>query len=149
MPLPVSLGESTTSATPVTLQSPMANLMSITETLPPGSPRSGPSPPGPPPPRTASRSSQHSPNSSGKCDYIDPQMHSHHSRIGNTFIELKIDIHFLFISVQALQAVVVRLDRGMYQAQQLHRPKHNKIKLDCRLVFRCPSATHPIQRMHH
>lgn len=67
MPLPVSLGESTTSATPVTLQSPMANLMSITETLPPGSPRSGPSPPGPPPPRTASRSSQHSPNSSGKC----------------------------------------------------------------------------------
>lgn len=68
MPLPVSHGESTTSATPVTLQSPMANLMSITETLPPGSPRSGPSPPGPPPPRTASRSSQHSPNSSGKWD---------------------------------------------------------------------------------
>ncbi|KXJ83243.1 hypothetical protein RP20_CCG007580 [Aedes albopictus] len=47
------------------LQSPMANLMSITETLPPGSPRNGPSPPGPPPPRTASRGSQHSPNSSG------------------------------------------------------------------------------------
>uniref|UniRef100_A0A1A9VCK4 Interferon regulatory factor 2-binding protein 1/2-like C3HC4 zinc finger domain-containing protein n=3 Tax=Glossina TaxID=7393 RepID=A0A1A9VCK4_GLOAU len=42
----------------------MANLMSITETLPPGSPRNGPSPPGPPPPRTASRGSQHSPNSS-------------------------------------------------------------------------------------
>ncbi|XP_055716871.1 interferon regulatory factor 2-binding protein 1 isoform X2 [Phlebotomus papatasi] len=35
------------------------------ETLPPGSPRSGPSPPGPPPPRSASRGSQHSPNSSG------------------------------------------------------------------------------------
>lgn len=51
---------------PQTLQSPMANLMSITETLPPGSPRNGPSPPGPPPPRTASRGSQHSPNSSGK-----------------------------------------------------------------------------------
>lgn len=66
MPLPpVSLGDSTPPAPP-TLQSPMANLMSITETLPPGSPRSGPSPPGPPPPRTASRGSQHSPNSSGK-----------------------------------------------------------------------------------
>lgn len=52
---------------PPTLQSPMANLMSITETLPPGSPRNGPSPPGPPPPqRTASRGSQHSPNSSGR-----------------------------------------------------------------------------------
>lgn len=66
MPLPpVSLGDSTPPAPP-SLQSPMANLMSITETLPPGSPRSGPSPPGPPPPRTASRGSQHSPNSSGK-----------------------------------------------------------------------------------
>lgn len=56
-----------TSASSVTqlAQSPMANLMSITETLPPGSPRNGPSPPGPPPPRTASRGSQHSPNSSG------------------------------------------------------------------------------------
>lgn len=51
---------------PAPLQSPMANLMSITETLPPGSPRSGPSPPGPPPPRSASRGSQHSPNSSGE-----------------------------------------------------------------------------------
>lgn len=61
---PVSLGDSTPPV-PQTLQSPMANLMSITETLPPGSPRNG-SPPGPPPPRTASRGSQHSPNSSGK-----------------------------------------------------------------------------------
>lgn len=68
MPLPpVSMGESTPPAPPsVPLPSPMANLMSITETLPPGSPRSGPSPPGPPPPRSASRGSQHSPNSSGK-----------------------------------------------------------------------------------
>lgn len=63
---PVSLGGDSTPPAPPTLQSPMANLMSITETLPPGSPRSGPSPPGPPPPRTASRGSQHSPNSSGK-----------------------------------------------------------------------------------
>lgn len=62
---PVSLGDATPPV-PQTLQSPMANLMSITETLPPGSPRNGPSPPGPPPPRTASRGSQHSPNSSGK-----------------------------------------------------------------------------------
>lgn len=46
--------------------SAMANLVSITETLPSGSPRNGPSPPGPPgPPRSASRGSQHSPNSSG------------------------------------------------------------------------------------
>lgn len=64
---PVSLGDSTPPV-PQTLQSPMANLMSITETLPPGSPRNGSSPPnGPPPPRTASRGSQHSPNSSGKA----------------------------------------------------------------------------------
>lgn len=61
----VSLGESTPPIA-VTLQSPMANLMSITETLPPGSPRNGPSPPGPPgAQRTGSRNSQHSPNSSG------------------------------------------------------------------------------------
>ncbi|OWR54260.1 hypothetical protein KGM_203485 [Danaus plexippus plexippus] len=46
--------------------SPMAALMSVTDTLPPGSPRSaGGSPPQPPPQRSASRSSQHSPNSSG------------------------------------------------------------------------------------
>lgn len=64
---PVSMGDSTppTPSSVAPLQSPMANLMSITETLPPGSPRNGPSPPGPPPPRTASRGSQHSPNSSG------------------------------------------------------------------------------------
>uniref|UniRef100_A0A2M4AD64 Putative interferon regulatory factor 2-binding protein-like isoform x1 n=1 Tax=Anopheles triannulatus TaxID=58253 RepID=A0A2M4AD64_9DIPT len=74
IPPPVSMGGAggggggdTTPPTPsiAPLQSPMANLMSITETLPPGSPRNGPSPPGPPPPRTASRGSQHSPNSSG------------------------------------------------------------------------------------
>lgn len=67
MPLPpVSMGDSTPpTASVAPLQSPMANLMSITETLPPGSPRNGPSPPGPPPPRSASRGSQHSPNSSG------------------------------------------------------------------------------------
>ncbi|XP_058129001.1 interferon regulatory factor 2-binding protein-like A [Anopheles ziemanni] len=66
---PVSMGGDTPHTPPTPsvapLQSPMANLMSITETLPPGSPRNGPSPPGPPPPRTASRGSQHSPNSSG------------------------------------------------------------------------------------
>ncbi|XP_037808123.1 interferon regulatory factor 2-binding protein 1 isoform X1 [Lucilia sericata] len=61
-PMP-QLSTTATSVTQLT-QSPMANLMSITETLPPGSPRNGPSPPGPPPPRTASRGSQHSPNSS-------------------------------------------------------------------------------------
>lgn len=61
---PVSLGNSTPPAPQSATQSPMANLMSITETLPSGSPRNGPSPPGPPP-RTASRGSQHSPNSSG------------------------------------------------------------------------------------
>ncbi|XP_073832374.1 protein interacting with Ttk69 and Sin3A isoform X1 [Musca autumnalis] len=62
---PPSMPQLSTTASSVTqLASPMANLMSITETLPPGSPRNGPSPPGPPPPRTASRGSQHSPNSS-------------------------------------------------------------------------------------
>lgn len=66
LPVPVSMRESTPPPPPPPLQSPMANLMSITETLPPGSPRSGPSPPGPPPPRTASRGSQNSPNSSGE-----------------------------------------------------------------------------------
>jgi hypothetical protein len=66
MALPaVSLGDNSTPPTPsVALQSPMANLMSITETLPPGSPRNGPESL-PPPPRTSSRGSQHSPNSSG------------------------------------------------------------------------------------
>lgn len=62
---PVTMGDSTPPAPPVSLQSPMTNLINITDTLPPGSPRNGPSPPGPPPPRTASRGSQHSPNSSG------------------------------------------------------------------------------------
>ena len=46
--------------------SPMAALMSVTDNLPPGSPRSaGGSPPGPTGPRSASRGSQHSPNSTG------------------------------------------------------------------------------------
>ncbi|XP_067011602.1 interferon regulatory factor 2-binding protein 2 isoform X3 [Anabrus simplex] len=46
-------------------QSPMAALMSVADTLPPGSPRSaGGSPPGSGGPRSASRGSQHSPNSS-------------------------------------------------------------------------------------
>lgn len=66
MPLPVGGPDAAPPAQSATSQSPMANLMSITETLPPGSPRNGSSPPGPPPPRTASRASQHSPNSSGK-----------------------------------------------------------------------------------
>ncbi|KAJ8869112.1 hypothetical protein PR048_030678 [Dryococelus australis] len=48
-------------------QSPMAALMSVADTLPPGSPRSaGGSPPGSTGPRSASRGSQHSPNSSGE-----------------------------------------------------------------------------------
>lgn len=68
---PPSMPQLSTTASSVTqLASPMANLMSITETLPPGSPRNGPSPPGPPPPRTASRGSQHSPNSSGKLSHV-------------------------------------------------------------------------------
>lgn len=48
--------------------SPMAALMSVADTLPPGSPRSaGGSPPqAPQQQRSNSRSSQHSPNSSGK-----------------------------------------------------------------------------------
>lgn len=45
--------------------SPMATLMSITDTLPPGSPRNGPSPPQQVPQRSASRGSQHSTHSSG------------------------------------------------------------------------------------
>lgn len=50
-----------------TTQSPMAALMSVADTLPPGSPRSaGGSPPSAGGPRSASRGSQHSPNSSGK-----------------------------------------------------------------------------------
>ncbi|XP_063698316.1 interferon regulatory factor 2-binding protein 2 [Culicoides brevitarsis] len=67
--LQVSIGAETPPTAPaVPLQSPMANLMSITETLPSGSPRNGTSPPCPPPPRSASRSSQHSPNSSGSSN---------------------------------------------------------------------------------
>lgn len=46
------------------VQSPMAALMSVADTLPPGSPRStGGSPPSNAAPRSASRGSQHSPNS--------------------------------------------------------------------------------------
>lgn len=52
----------------------MAALMSVADTLPPGSPRSaGGSPPQPPPQRSASRSSQHSPNSSGMYTLKDTQ----------------------------------------------------------------------------
>lgn len=50
--------------------SPMANLMSITDTLPPGSPRNGPSPPQQAPQRSASRGSQHSTHSSGTEEYL-------------------------------------------------------------------------------
>lgn len=60
---PVSIGDTSTPPASIQTQSPMANLMSITETLPPGSPRNGPSPPGQQ--RAGSRGSQHSPNSSG------------------------------------------------------------------------------------
>uniref|UniRef100_A0A336LIM1 CSON005637 protein n=1 Tax=Culicoides sonorensis TaxID=179676 RepID=A0A336LIM1_CULSO len=71
-PVPqVSISAEVQSPAPiVSLQSPMANLMSITETLPSGSPsaRNGPSPPGPLPARSASRGSQHSPNSSGSSN---------------------------------------------------------------------------------
>ena len=67
MALPaVSLGESSLTASSVhntPLHTPMANLMSITETLPPGSPRNGSPPTGPQPPRTSSRGSQNSPSS--------------------------------------------------------------------------------------
>lgn len=65
----VSLGESTSAPSPSVAPpiTPMANLMSITETLPPGSPRNGSPPTGPQPPRTSSRGSQNSP-SSGKLN---------------------------------------------------------------------------------
>lgn len=64
-PTAMTLGEGTPPASSIVpLQSPMANLMSIAETLP-NSPRNGS--PSVPPARTASRGSQHShsPNSSG------------------------------------------------------------------------------------
>lgn len=58
--------------------SPMAALMSVADTLPPGSPRSaGGSPPqAPQQQRSNSRSSQHSPNSSGKmlCGHFAPRL---------------------------------------------------------------------------
>ncbi|XP_017782400.1 PREDICTED: interferon regulatory factor 2-binding protein-like A [Nicrophorus vespilloides] len=57
-----TVGQQTTSGS---IQSPMAGLISVTDTLPPGSPRSaGGSPPSTVAPRSASRGSQHSPNSS-------------------------------------------------------------------------------------
>lgn len=57
-------------------QSPMAALMSVADTLPPGSPRSaGGSPPSAGGPRSASRGSQHSPNSSGKVLTFVPLKH--------------------------------------------------------------------------
>lgn len=64
MTLPaVSLGDSSSLTATVASHTPMANLMSITETLPPGSPRNGSPPTGPQPPRTSSRGSQNSPSS--------------------------------------------------------------------------------------
>lgn len=80
LPIPLPVGDPTPPAPQsATSQSPMANLMSITETLPPGSPRNGSSPPGPqlPPPRTASRGSQHSPNSSGTLIQIQSIQNQH------------------------------------------------------------------------
>ena len=60
MTLPaVSLGESSHSTTPI--QTSMANLLSITETIAPGSPHNGS--PNSQPPRTSSRGSQNSPSS--------------------------------------------------------------------------------------
>ena len=67
-PTAMTLGDPPASSI-VPLQSPMANLMSIAETLP-NSPRNGS--PSVPPARTASRGSQHShsPNSSGMFEYF-------------------------------------------------------------------------------
>ncbi|XP_054261883.1 interferon regulatory factor 2-binding protein-like B isoform X1 [Macrosteles quadrilineatus] len=63
---PETVGGQQPPATPGATQSPMAALMSVADTLPPGSPRSnGGSPPSAGGPRSASRGSQHSPNSSG------------------------------------------------------------------------------------
>jgi hypothetical protein len=64
MTLPaVSLGES--SSTPTPIQTSMANLLSITETIPPGSPHPHNGSPNShaQPPRTSSRGSQNSPSS--------------------------------------------------------------------------------------
>lgn len=59
-------GTQQTQPTAGTGQSPMAALMSVTDSFPPGSPRSaGGSPPSNAAPRSASRGSQHSPNSTG------------------------------------------------------------------------------------
>lgn len=70
MTLPaVSLGDSSSLTASVASHTPMANLMSITETLPPGSPRNGSPPTGPQPPRTSSRGSQNSPSSGSIDDY--------------------------------------------------------------------------------
>lgn len=66
----VSLGDSSMTTSIASMHTPMANLMSITETLPPGSPRNGGSPPtGPQPPRTSSRGSQNSPSSGKICNH--------------------------------------------------------------------------------
>ncbi|XP_021205005.1 interferon regulatory factor 2-binding protein-like A isoform X1 [Bombyx mori] len=65
-PLGRTAGSPPVTGAPGAGPSPMAALMSVTDTLPPGSPRSaGGSPPQPQTQRSASRSSQHSPNSSG------------------------------------------------------------------------------------
>lgn len=75
-PRTTSPPESATQQTPgATTQSPMAALMSVADTLPPGSPRSaGGSPPGAGGPRSASRGSQHSPNSSGNYTISLPHL---------------------------------------------------------------------------
>lgn len=67
----VSLGESPMTTSVASFHAPMANLISITETLPPGSPRNGSPPTGPQPPRTSSRGSQNSP-SSGRIQASQP-----------------------------------------------------------------------------
>lgn len=69
MTLPaVSLGESSHSTTPI--QTSMANLLSITETIAPGSPHNGS--PNSQPPRTSSRGSQNSPSSGN--DFVTPRV---------------------------------------------------------------------------
>lgn len=70
MTLPaVQLGDSSPSTTPI--QTPMVNLLSITETIPPGSPHNGS--PNSQPPRSSSRGSQNSP-SSGTGSFIVPTL---------------------------------------------------------------------------
>lgn len=80
MSLPsVSLGDASMTTSVASLHTPMANLMSITETLPPGSPRNGSPPTGPQPPRTSSRGSQNSPSSGSSHDqFFMCDLNAHH-----------------------------------------------------------------------